>query len=245
MKLQSVIRFLYPPRCLSCGAETTLDFALCGTCWGETPFISGLVCDACGLPLPGAPEKASAREYCDSCLHTPPPWRRGRAVMLYQGVGRKLVLALKHGDRTDLTPALAGWMAPLARRLTSAGALLAPVPLHRARLFMRRYNQSALLSHALARRCAIAHCPDLLIRTRNTRRQEGMSREARIANQTGAMRVAPGRAALVGGRPVLLLDDVMTSGATLAACAEACLAAGAAEVSVLALARVARNTQIV
>lgn len=243
MKLQSVIRFLYPPQCLSCGVETTLDFALCGACWGETPFLSGLVCDSCGQPLVGAPGPEAA--HCDTCLSHPPPWQRGRAAIAYEGVGRRLVLGLKHGDRSDLVPALAQWLAPLARELSDNETLLAPVPLHRRRLFLRRYNQSALIAHALGRICGLAHCPDLLMRRRATRPQEGMTREQRHENQSGAIAVSPKRKACIGGRPVLLLDDVMTSGATLSACAEASLAAGAGSVNVLVLARVARDTQIV
>jgi predicted amidophosphoribosyltransferase len=119
--------------------------------------------------------------------------------------------------------------------------LVAPVPLHWLRLLTRRYNQAALLSAAVARQAGLDHCPDLLHRRRDTRSQEGRDRDARFANVTGAMRVAPRRAARIAGRPVLLVDDVMTSGATLAACAEACLAAGATVVSVLVLARVAKD----
>lgn len=239
MTLQSAIRFLYPPQCLSCRAETEADFALCGSCWKDTPFISGLVCDACGMPLPG--EDANPDILCDSCLIAPKPWTRGRAVFLYAGRGRSLVLGLKHGDRQDLVRPLAGWMARIAKPVTDNTSVIAPVPLHWRRLFRRRYNQAALLSTALAEKLAIGHCPDLLIRHRATRIQDGMSRTQRFDNLFNALKVNRKHLELVEDRKVLLIDDVMTTGATLSACTEVLLQAGAISVNVLVLARVAKD----
>ena len=119
--------------------------------------------------------------------------------------------------------------------------IIAPVPLHRTRLLRRRYNQSALLVQALARETVLPYCPDLLIRTQRTETQDGKSVEARQSNLDGAISVHPGRRHRVAGRPVLIVDDVMTSGATFAACTEAALAGGATRVFVLALARVTRE----
>jgi ComF family protein len=240
VNLQSAIRFLYPPQCLACGSETTSEFALCGACWGNTPFISGLVCDACSLPLPG--EGAGDTEYCDACLIAPRPWGRGRAVMRYDGTARRLVLALKYGDRLDLARPMAMWFLPLMQEIKASDHLLAPVPLHPRRLFFRRFNQAALLAEQLGKLCGLACCPDLLRRNRATRRQDGMSREDRFENQRQAFSVPEARKWRVQGRNILLIDDVMTSGATLSACTEACFAAGAVEVNVLVLARVARDT---
>jgi predicted amidophosphoribosyltransferase len=239
MGLQAVLRAVYPPQCLTCEAQVGEDFALCPDCWRLTPFIAGLVCDRCGLPLPGADPGHAV--HCDDCLRLARPWARGRAAVLYEGNGRKLVLALKHGDRLDLARPAARWMLRAAAALVEPGMLVAPVPLHWVRLFRRRYNQSALLSGALARAAGLDHCPDLLLRARATPTQDGRSREARFENLAGALRMHPRRAALAKGRPVLIVDDVMTSGATLAAAAEACLAAGALSVSVAVLARVAKD----
>jgi ComF family protein len=239
MRLQSVLMALYPPQCLSCGEETADEFSLCGACWRDMPFISGLACDACGTPLPGASEGEA--QHCDTCLAAPPPWQRGRAACRYDGTARRMILALKHGDRTDLVPAMARWMRPGVTALIAPDVVLAPVPLHPRRLFFRRYNQSALLTRRLSRDLGVSDCPDLLRRIRATRVQEGMTRPERQENQRGAIAVAPRRRETIEGRPVLLVDDVMTTGATLAACAEACLSAGAARVDVAVLARVARD----
>jgi predicted amidophosphoribosyltransferase len=239
MRMQAVLQALYPPQCLTCDALVTTDFGLCGNCWRDTPFIAGLVCDHCGVPLPG--EDTGNAILCDDCISVARPWDRGRAAMLYKDNGRKLVLALKHGDRQDLAKPAAHWLFRAAAPLLSPDVLVAPVPLHWLRLLKRRYNQSALLSRGLARQAGLAHCPDLLVRRRNTRSQDGRNRDGRFANVADAITVNPARAWHVTDRPVLLVDDVMTSGATLAACTEACLAAGASRVSVLVMARVAKD----
>ncbi|MDZ4136860.1 MAG: ComF family protein [Paracoccaceae bacterium] len=239
MRMQAALHLLYPPQCLSCDALVTTDFGLCGPCWRDTPFIHGLVCDLCGVPLPG--EDPGHAVHCDDCLTIARPWARGRAALLYKDNGRKIVLSLKHGDRLDLARPAAGWMKRAAAPLLLPDMIVAPVPLHWLRLLKRRYNQAALLSGALAKSAGLTHCPDLLSRPRSTHSQEGRDREGRFANMSGAIRLTPRHGALVAGRPVLLVDDVMTSGATLAAGTDACLAAGASQVAILILARVAKD----
>lgn len=240
MGLQSAVRLIFPPQCIGCGDLVESDFALCGTCWRDTQFISGVVCDTCGMPLPG--EESDASVQCDDCLATARPWKKGRAVLMYRDVGRKLVLALKHGDRVELARPAAQWMAQAATPLVQPGMLVAPVPLHRWRLLKRRYNQSALLADGVARRLGLAHCPDLLLRIRATQSQDGKGAAERFVNLSHAISPHPRHRQLMAGKPVLLVDDVMTSGATFAASAEACLAAGASSVSILVLARVAKQT---
>lgn len=236
MGLQAVLRLIYPPACVACGEPVETDFGLCGPCWRETAFISGTVCEACGIPLPG-----EGVAHCDDCLALGRPWNRGRAVFLYRNTGRKLVLGFKHADRVDLARPLGDWLLRAARPILQPGMLVVPVPLHWRRLFLRRYNQSALVAARLAQGAGLAHCPDLLQRIRPTGTQDGRGRDARFANLSGAIRVHPGRAARLKAAHVLLVDDVMTSGATLATCAEACLGGGAAAVSVCVLARVAKD----
>lgn len=235
---RGMMRLLYPPQCPGCDLPLAEAGGLCPDCWAETRFLTGAVCDGCGAGLPGQAEATAIR--CDACLADPPPWARGRAVFAYEGAGRKLVLALKHGDRHDLLPALGGWMHRAAAPLLLPDMLVVPVPLHWWRLFRRRANQSALLSARVARLAGLEHAPDLLRRIRATPSQEGRGREARQRNLEGAIRAAPRGAAVLRGRPVLLVDDVMTSGATFAAATRALQAAGASQVVVLALARVAK-----
>jgi ComF family protein len=239
VNLQAVLHLVYPPQCLTCNELVTTDFGLCGACWRDTPFIAGLVCDKCGTPLPG--DEPGGAVLCDDCLTIARPWSRGRAAILYKDNGRGLVLALKHGDRLDLAHPAAGWLHRAAEPILVHDMLVAPVPLYWMRLLKRRYNQAALLSSALAKKADLDHCPDLLIRARQTHSQEGRTRDARFANMQDALSLHPRHAAKVRRRHVLLVDDVMTSGATLAAGAEACLAGGASAVSVVVLTRVAKD----
>ena len=237
--LQTLASMVYPPRCISCGVLVESDFALCGTCWRDTPFIAGTTCNSCGVPVMGAPD--GHRIECDDCIATPRPWREARAALLYQGKARSMILALKHGDRTDIARPAARWMWQAGRDLIGPNTLIAPVPLHWSRLLKRRYNQSALLSEALSQLSGAAHCPDLLIRPKRTRPLDRHSHEDRFAALDNAIRPHPKRRHRMAGRPVLLVDDVMTSGATLAAATEACFSGGANDVCVLVLARVANN----
>ena len=233
---RTALRLIYPAQCLACDALVDADGALCPECWAETPFVSGLACDGCGAPLPG---RSGEWERCDECLAHARPWSRGRAALRYAGVAKRLVLSLKHGDRPDLAPHAGGWMARAGADLLGPASLVAPVPLHWTRLLARRYNQAALLAREVARRHGAESCPDLLVRARRTGTQDGRGAQGRFGNVEGAIALHPRRSAQA--RDVVLVDDVMTSGATLAACAEACLAAGAARVDVLTLARVVKD----
>lgn len=239
MGLQAALQVIYPPQCISCSAPVTSDFGLCADCWRETPFIAGLVCDKCGVPLPG--QDAGEHAVCDDCMTIARPWDRGRAALIYDENGRRLVLALKHGDRMDLARPAAGWMLRAARPILKPEMLVVPVPLHWMRLFRRRFNQAALLSRNIATAAGLQHCPDAVIRRRSTGNQDGKTRDARFANLVDAFGVPKRREKQVRDRDVLVVDDVMTSGATFAAASEALFAAGARSVSVLGLARVAKG----
>lgn len=239
MQLQSVIRAIYPPQCVACDTFTEAEFGLCGPCWRETRFIGGLVCDTCGTPLPGADQSEVIQ--CDDCMTIARPWDRGRAVLVYSGIGRRLVLGLKHGDRTDYARPAAFWMAQTLDKMPMLDPVLVPVPLHWLRLAKRRYNQAALLAQALGKLKNWSVCPDALLRPTRTKPLEGHSRDARFAALAGAIIPNPKRISQIKGRSVLLIDDVMTSGATLAASTEALRAAGAINVSIVTLARVVKD----
>jgi len=239
MGMQNALRLIYPPTCISCDVQLDEEFALCGNCWRNTPFIAGLVCDACGTPLPG--ESDGHNELCDDCMAIARPWDRGSATLLYAGNARRLILAMKHGDRQDLALPAARWLVPGMRKLVGPRAIIVPVPAHWTRLIRRRYNQAALLARELAAMTGTTYLPDALIRKKLTPKQDGMSRDARFANMAGAIQPHPKRGPGLADKEVLLIDDVMTSGATFAAATEACYSAGAARVCVLALARVAKD----
>lgn len=240
MRLQTMLHAVFPPECLGCGARVESDFAICARCWSDTPFVLGAHCDLCGVALPGQ-EAGGEPLVCEECHAIARPWDAGRAVFHYAGTGRRLVLGLKHGDRAEIARAAGPWMARAAADLLAADPLIVPVPLHWRRLAARRYNQAALLARALAEASGCDWLPDALIRARATPSQDGRDREARFRNLDAAIRVAPRRAAALGGRAVLLVDDVMTSGATFCAATEALRSAGADPVCVIALARVARD----
>lgn len=237
--LQTSLRLVYPPGCLTCNALVETDQGLCGRCWRETPFVGGSICDACGVPLVG--DFATCEDRCDDCLSMPRPWRSGRTAMVYGGNGRRIVLGLKHGDRMDFATPAAKWMARVAGDLVRPGMLIAPVPLHWRRRVKRRYNQSLLLGRGAARALELQFCPDLLLRRHQTPVLDGKGRAERFATLDSALTIHPRRAAMVKGRAILLVDDVMTSGATLSAGTEALLRAGAASVCVLTLARAVKD----
>ena len=162
-------------------------------------------------------------------------------MLAYTGVGCKLVLSLKHGDRTDLAQPVARWMVRKAEPLIQPDSVLVPVPLHWVRLLHRRHNQAAILANIMGKRMQATVCSDALIRSRATKPLEGHSRDARFRALTDAVQFNPKRQQLISGRPVILIDDVMTSDVTLAACADACLAAGVIRVDVVTLARVIKD----
>ena len=249
--MKDALRLLYPPQCLGCGTGIDAEGALCSDCWREATFITGACCGRCGAPLPddgtaadltrGDSEAGGDTMICDDCMAIARPWRQGRAALVYGGTGRALVLAFKHGDRPDLAPALATFVSRAAAPLIRPGMVVVPVPVHWRRLISRKYNQAEMLSGHVARLRGLDHLPQALMRHRPTPAQDHRGVADRFDNVADAFRVAPRMAGRIAGRAVLLVDDVMTSGATLGGCAEALIAAGSGPVSVAVLARAVRN----
>ena len=214
-----------------------MEFALCPDCLVETPFITGPVCQACGIPVLGMTEN-EPEIVCHDCHSHPRPWGTARAVLRYDKTARKIILALKHGDRLDLVRTVTPWMKRLATPVLRKNSLIVPVPMHPLRQFQRRYNQSAELARALSLAIARPYAAQALHRVRSTPSLDHRSREERFELLRSAITADPD---LVGDRHILLIDDVMTSGATLAASAEAALKSGATGVDCLVLARVEKD----
>ena len=226
-----------PHRCVLCRsfAEST---GLCAGCWRGLAPIGAPICEQCGLPL----GHTLAQPVCAACWLNPPPLAAIRAGLHYNDISRKLILAFKHGDGLQLTPFLAALLARDFARLASApDCLVIPVPLHRRRYFHRRYNQSAELARRLCRITSAGRlATGILIRHRATASQGGLSRRQRHRNLAGAFSMDDTARRQLAGRPVVLVDDVMTTGATLFAAARCLSAAGSGPVSALVVARVAR-----
>ncbi|MEL6060017.1 MULTISPECIES: ComF family protein [unclassified Methylobacterium] len=233
---RGALSLIYPPTCSGCGAATADPGALCPGCWSGLRLIEEPVCQRYGTPFAvdlGVGPLLSPRAIAD-----PPVFGRCRAVALYDGVARRLVHRLKYEDRLDLARVMARMMAASGRTLIAEAECLVPVPLHRARLWRRRFNQAALLGRAIAADAALPFAPAALERVRATRSQVGLSRAARAENLSGAFRVPAAEAHRIRGRRVLLVDDVTTTGATGNAAARALLRGGAASVDLLTFALV-------
>lgn len=228
---------LLPPHCATCDAPVERHGQLCAACFRDLSFITEPCCAHCGLPFAHAAEAGPSGE-CAACLAHPPPWGRARAGLAYDGRARHLVLPFKYADRTELAAALVPPMLRAGAALLREAELLVPVPLHRRRLLSRRYNQAVLLARALARATGLTLLPDALIRSRATPRLASLGAAERARTVEGAFILRPARGPAIAGRRVLLVDDLLTSGATAAACAKVLLAAGAAGVDVLVAARV-------
>jgi ComF family protein len=224
-----------PPLCLSCHQPLASHGALCPRCWKRIDFIREPVCDRLGLPLPCS---AGERALSAAALRREPDFGRARAVALFDGVMRDLIHKLKYADRHEMLDLFAPMLRGAGRELLAAADCLVPVPLHRWRLLRRRFNQAALLARRLGQDCAIPVVEAALRRMRQTPSQVDLSWAERRQNVAGAFAVAPGAGPRIAGRHVLLIDDVITTGATAEACAQALKSAGAREVDVLALALV-------
>jgi ComF family protein len=229
---------LLPPRCLACGVTLARSGALCAGCWKGVHFLEPPLCARCGFPLE---YDLGPEALCGACAREPPGFDRARAVMRYDEGSRDLVLGFKHADRTEGAAAYGAWLARAGAELTAEADLIAPVPLHWMRLFGRRFNQAALLAQALGREARLPVVADLLRRRRHTPSQGRLSPAQRRRNVAGAFAVKAGRKGLLAGRRVLLVDDVLTTGATASACARTLRRRGARAVDVLVLARVVRG----
>jgi ComF family protein len=223
-----------PTLCVAC-REPVAGVGVCAECWAKLSFIAQPYCPRLGIPFvydPG-PDLLSME-----AIANPPAYARARAAVRYDDVARTLVHALKYHDRTDLAPAMGRWMARAGEELLAEADVLVPVPLHWRRSWSRRYNQSGALARVIEQQSSVPVASDVLRRIRPTAQQIGLNRSQRASNVQGAFKAAADRTAAIQGRRVVLIDDVLTSGATADACARALLRARAAQVDVLVFARV-------
>ena len=237
MPLRAVIDVVLPPRCPGCGEIVDGDDRFCATCFGQMLALGPPQCACCGVPLP---HDGDAAARCGACLADPPPFDHARAPFAYGGPARKLVLALKHGRRLHLARMMARAMLRVAGDLPD-DAVIVPVPSHRWRLWQRGFNQAAQIARHLSRQSGRPLVVDALERIKPTPTTKGLSRRSRQKNVQGAFRVMKPEA--IRGRAVIVVDDVMTTGATVAACARQLRRGGARQVAVLTYTRALREGQ--
>jgi ComF family protein len=233
--LRAALDLALPPLCAAC-REPVEGKGLCPACWSKLSFITRPYCERLGIPFVYDPGPGILSM---EAIASPPAYHRARAAVRFDEISRALVHALKYGDRLDLAPMMGRWVANAGRELLTEADALVPVPLHWRRLWARRFNQSAMLAAAISKESGVPVATGALKRVRATAQQVGLSRTERAANIQGAFRVPEDGNAAVAGRRLVLVDDVLTSGATVEGCARALLRAGAANVDVLIFARVA------
>lgn len=232
------IDVVLPPTCPISGEPLSDGATLGPQGWQALQFITEPYCVRCGVPF--SIDYGNDAE-CPSCLAEPPVFNRARAAIVYDDASHKLVVGYKHSDRTEHAGMFAAWMTRAGRELVTSETVVTAVPLHKNRLLSRRYNQSALLAAAIAKSTGASFRPDILERYRSTPPQKQLSASARKRNVAGAFRVREERKGFIQGAKFVIVDDVLTTGATLSACARSLLRAGAGNVDALVLARVVKG----
>lgn len=230
--------FALPPQCLACSKPVTESGGLCVQCWGALKAIERPYCERLGTPFPAdyGPGLLSP-----AAIANPPSYDRARAVARFDGAARELVHRLKYADGVHLARPLGGMMARAGRELLAPDALVLPVPLHRGRLWTRRFNQAALLAREAARLSGAELRSDILLRVKPTRPQVGLTAAERAANLSGAFRLSDGAGAAIRGRRIVIVDDVLTTGATVERLSRLVRRAGAKSVDVLVFALVVKD----
>lgn len=231
--------WLLPPVCPATGQDVDVHGTVAAEYWAGLRFIRKPCCAQCALPFPNDIGGSNDTLICAACLDNPPEFGRGRSALVYDDASKALILRFKHGDQLQAIRTLVPWLLEAGSDLISDADILVPVPLHRWRLLGRRYNQSALLAKALAKRTGKPALLNALTKTKSTPPQGRLKRAEREANVKGAFLARNSDA--IKDKAVLLIDDVFTTGATLNACTQALFKAGAKSVDVLTIARVTKE----
>jgi ComF family protein len=236
----AVVRFsrafsdlMMPPACAACHQPLGVHHSLCPSCWRDVAFIRAPLCDVTGIPLPF---DTGGRTVSARAIARPPAYDRARAVARHEASMRMLVHQFKYADRHEARPLFGRWLSEAGRELLEDANVIVPVPMGRMRLVLRRYNQAAILANEVSRLTGVPVSPLALRRAKRIPRQVGLTRAQRLDNVSGAFAVARSRRTEIAGKHVVLIDDVVTTGATAEACARVLKRAGAIRVDVLALA---------
>ena len=232
---------IIPPACLACQEPLGAHDAVCASCWSGIDFIRAPLCDRLGLPMPF---DTGGRMISAAAAAAPPTYDRARAVAHYAGAMREMVLAFKYGDTHNAHKLFGRWLTSAGAELVETCDVITPVPMHPRRLLARRFNQAAILARELARTSRCRYRPQLIRRVRQTSAQVGLTRDQRRRNLAGAFQVPDRQRRHIDGRRILLVDDVITTGSTLNACARSLRRAGATHVDALALAIVTNESAV-
>ncbi len=230
-----IFDFLLPARCLSCTKLIEEPHALCSECWKNLNFITTPFCRGCGFPFE---VEIGEQALCGRCIQAPASYTHARAALCYDDACKPLILRFKHSDAIHLAPLMSKWMLRAGKDLIDQADYMVPVPLHWQRMFVRRYNQAALLTLELSKLTKKSTAVDMLKRHRSTPPQGSKRAGSRQQNVAGAFVINPSWYPKIRGKTILLIDDVMTSGATLQSCTAPLLKAGAKRVDVLTIAKV-------
>ncbi len=236
---RGVVDSVLPPRCFSCGVLVASHGDMCPKCWTGLSFISKPQCECCGFPFEfSSQEEGEAGQLCGACMETTPPFINARSVFRYDDASKRLILALKYFDKLEGVEPFAKLMWRTIKPFAAEDAIIVPVPLHRRRLFQRRFNQSALLTKAMSKYSGLDMDMLSLLRIKPTASQGGLSRKLRAENVRSAFAIAETGKNKLKGRSVVLVDDVHTTGATVNECVRILLKGGVTSVAVISLARV-------
>jgi len=245
--MRSFLRLLdtvLPPRCAFTGEIVDSQGTVSPSAWAQLSFIGAPQCHACGFPFEFAVPVGSEEALCANCLFERPEFSRARAALVYNDASRDFILGFKHGDQIHSVVPMIPWMKQAGADILPGAEVIVPVPLHRWRLLRRRYNQAAIMGRALAKSTGKEFIADALLRTRSTPPQGHLKAKERARNVRSAFEIHPKRRGQIAGKNIILIDDVYTTGATVRECTKALKKAGAADVSVLTLARVVKAGRI-